>query len=100
MLEDNTPVYISSGRNTSAIPGSVIQPAGQRTYQVQTPTGITRRNRSFLRERPVELDEHSAVQAENTNQKEETEQTVVKRSPILTRSRTGTTINPPDKLNL
>ena len=100
MLEDNTPVCISSGRNTFAIPGNVIQPAGQRTYQVQTPTRITRRNRSFLQERPVELDEHSAVQAENTNQEEETEQTVVQRSPILTRERTGTTINPPDKLNL
>ena len=67
---------------------------------MQTPTGITRGNRSVLRERPVELDEHSAVQAENANQEEETEQTVVQRSPILTQSRIGTSINPPDKLNL
>ena len=38
VLDDQMPVYISGGRNTSAIPGNIIQSAGERTYQVQTPT--------------------------------------------------------------
>ena len=78
VLDDQVPVYISSGRNTSAIPGNIIQSAGERTYQVQTPTGISRRNRCHLHninrpddtERPANTDvSHSASQ----------------RSPILTR---------------
>ena len=103
VLDDNTPVYISSGSNTPTTPGSVVHTAGQRTYQVQTPTGITRRNRSFLQERPVGPDEQLPVESESSYSGEETERsqsTVVQRSPILTRSKTGTAINPPVKLNL
>jgi len=77
VLDDNTPVYISSGRNTSTTPGSVVQSTGQHSYQVQTPTGTSRCNRSHLRERPVE----SEIETSRTRD----------RSAILTRSKTGTT---------
>ena len=97
VLEGNTPVYISSGRNTATTQGSIIQTAGRHSYEVQTPSKISQRNRSFLQERPVELDEHWPVQEERSNQEEETEQP---RSPVLTQSKTGTVIKPPDKLNL
>ena len=52
ILVDQVPVYISSGRNTSAIPGNIIQSAGEQTYQVQTPTGISRCNRCHLHNSP------------------------------------------------
>jgi len=74
VLEGNTPVYISSGRNSATTQGSVIQTAGRHSYEVQTPSGISRCNHSFLQERPVELDEHLPVQEERSNQGEETEQ--------------------------
>ena len=81
LLKDNTPVYISSGRNTAATQSSVIHKAGCRLYQVQTPSGISQRNRSLLQQRPVKLDEHLPVQAEHSNQGEETEETEQPRSP-------------------
>jgi len=86
VLDDNTPVYISGGRSTSTTPGSVVQSTDQHSYQVQTPTGTSRHNRSHLRERPVEPEiETSRIRD---------------RSPILTRSKTGTMIRPPDRLTL
>ena len=91
VLDDQVPVYISSGRNISAIPGNTIQSAGERTYQVQTPTGISRRNRCHLHNRPDDTERPA-----NTDVSHSTSQ----RSPILTRSKTGTVIHPPNRLTL
>ena len=91
VLDNQVPVYISSGRNTSAIPGNIIQSAGERTYQVQTPTGISRRNRCHLHNRPDDTERPA-----NTDVSHSASQ----RSPILTRSKTGTVIHPPNRLTL
>ena len=89
VLDDQMPVYISSERNTSTVPGNVIQSAGERTYQVQTPFGTSRRNRCHLHSRPA-----------NTNADISDNQLTSQRSPILTRLRTGTIIRPPNRLTL
>ena len=56
-----------------------------RSYLVDTPTGTLRRNRGDLN-----------VMPHGHNTDELTSQTV--RSPILTRSKTGTQIRPPDRI--
>ena len=89
VLDDQMPVYISRGRNTSTVPGNVIQSAGERTYQVQTPFGTSRQNRCHLHSRPA-----------NTNADTSDNHLTSQRSPILTRSRTGTMIWPPNRLTL
>ena len=43
-LDGNDPVFVSSGRNSEAVPGKVIQQANKRSYVVETPTGVSRRN--------------------------------------------------------
>ena len=48
VLDDQVPVYIPSGRSTSFIPGNVIRGAGERSYEVHTPTVTIRCNRSHL----------------------------------------------------
>ena len=79
-IPDNTDVWITTNGNPVA--GRTVQMAEiPRSYVVQTPSGQTRRNRSQLNVNPStptteEASEHS-------------------RSPIMTRSRTGTSINPP-----
>ena len=89
VLDDQVPVYISSGRSTSAILGSVVWSTGERSYEVQTPTGLSRRNRSQLHERPVD-DETPTTNIRHS----------AHRSPILTRSKTGTVLRPPNRLTL
>ena len=54
VLDNQVPVYISSGRSTSAIPGSVVRSAGKWLYEVQAPTRISRHNRSHLYNRPID----------------------------------------------
>ena len=80
----DTDVWITTdGSSTS---GRVIAPAdAPRSYIVETPSGEVRRNRSQLNVAPGC---HS-----NTS-------TFRDRSPIRTRSRTGTNISPPDRLSL
>ena len=89
MPDNQVPVYISSGRSTSAIPGSVVQSEGEWSYEVQTLTGIFRRNRSHLHDRPADKTPTTNVS-----------HFVIPRSPILTRFKTGTIVCPPNRLTL
>ena len=89
VLDDEVPVYISGRRSTSAIPGNVVQSAGERSYQVQTPNGLSRRNRSHLHERPVDNERSTSISHSECP-----------RSPVLTRSKTGTIVRPPNRLTL
>jgi len=86
ILDEDIPVFIANGRDSNIIPGRIIERASDRLYLVDTPTGISRRNRSHLN---VRTDEQSDVQATQRNSV---------RSPVATRLRTGTAINPPNKL--
>ena len=75
-IPDNTDVWITTdGQNT---PGRTVRRAEEpRSYIVQTITGEVRRNRSQLNINPS---------------------TTTDSSPVMTRSRTGTAINPPNRL--
>ena len=85
-IPDNTDVWVTTGG--SPTPGRIITTTDTpRSYIVQTPSGEIRRNRSHLN-----ID-HSRVS--NTDTQSNTTQ---ERSPIQTRTRTGTTIAPPDRL--
>ena len=80
---DDTEVWITT--NGQPTTGRTIAPADTpRSYIVQTPSGDIRRNRSQLNIRPTST----------TN-----DPTTRDRSPIRTRTRTGTTISPPVRLS-
>ena len=89
VLDDEVPVYISGGRSISAIPDNVVQSAGERSHQVQTPNGLSRHNRSHLHERPIDNERSTSISHSECP-----------RSPILTRSKTGTIVRPPNRLTL
>ena len=82
-LPDNIEVWITThGRPVS---GTVLNPAPEpRSYIVQAPSGNIRRNHSHLNIVPGP--ETSTAQPDQS------------RDPIQTRSRTGATVNPPDRL--
>ena len=85
-IPDNTDVWITTDGNP--IPGTTVNPAeAPRSYIVRTPSGNMRRNRSQLNVNPSPT--HAPDTSAPTSQD---------RSPIMTRSRTGTIINPPDRL--
>ena len=83
-IPDNTNVWITTDGQNS--PGRTVRRAdAPRSYIVQTPSGELRRNRSQLNVNPSTATE---TQSTTTNS----------RSPVMTRSRTGTITNPPDRL--
>jgi len=86
---DDTPVFIRNGGSSNVVPGRIVTSTGPRSYTVETPTGLSRRNRSQLNYRPVDKVPQSVVP-----------QGIAERSPVMTRTRTGTVMRPPDKLNL
>ena len=88
-FSDDTPVFIRNGGSSNVVPGRIVNVAGPRSYNVETPTGLSRRNRSHLNYRPVD-DVPQSVEPQSS----------VVRSPVMTRTRTGTVMRPPDKLNL
>lgn len=81
----NTDVWVTSGSQAGER-GTVIDQQNARSYLVETPTGTTRRNRHHLNIVPTQGDingsQDTPRQASNT---------------IMTRSRTGTSIMPPDR---
>ena len=84
-IPDNTDVWITT--DDLNIPGRTVRLADTpRSYLVQTPTGELRRNRSQINVNPVP--ETQLTQPSNA----------IPRSPIVTRSRTGTAIIPPKRL--
>jgi len=50
---------------TGAVPGRVVQETRSRSYEVQTPTGVIRCNRSDLHARPE--DDHNEPPIESSN---------------------------------
>ena len=90
-LEDDTSVWIST--NGKKKPGEVIQPAEEpRSYWVGSQHGQMRRNRRDLSAVPE--GEGSQTEREQTKEVVPTTQ----RSPIQTRSRSGISIKPPERL--
>ena len=93
-IPDNTTVWITTGKQP--VPGKVLYPADTpRSYIVQTPSGNVRRNRSQLNVQPPSTPTSPTTPPG-------TRSTVVpqaSRSPIMTRSRSGTSIQPPKRLS-
>ncbi len=97
-IPEETEVWITT--EDPPIQGRVIGPAGPpRSYIVETPTGQMHRNREHLNVIP-----ESVLGQEHQNDSDETP--VVELPPqaqltpkIMTRSRTGTIIRPPDRLS-
>ena len=82
-IPDETNVWVTTDRHQTT--GRTVTTANTpRSYIVQTPHGEVRRSRSQLNVNPSTA-ENSPMEMGN-------------RSPIMTRSRTGTTISPPDRL--
>ena len=93
-IPDNTDVWITTGGHPVA-GRTVTMAETPRSYIVQTPTGEMRRNRSQLNIAPPTADTQTADDIPQTASHTEEEQA---RSPIMTRSRTGTHIAPPNRL--
>ena len=88
-IPDNTDVWITTDGSHS--PGRVTAPANApRSYLVETQHGQVRRNRTQLNIVP---DTHQA-------RSDHTSDPLTPRSPIMTRSRTGTHVAPPDHLHI
>ena len=93
-IPDNTDVWVTTGGHPIA--GRTVTFANTpRSYVVQTPTGEMRRNRRQLNIAPP-TNSHSTDNIPQTDARTNEEQT---RSPIMTRSRTGTPIAPPNRLS-
>ena len=89
-IPDETPVWITSeGRR---IEGRVVSPAkSPRSYLVETPSGVVRRNRVRLNVKPEIVEEPEPVM-----NKPSTDQPQPNR--IITRSQTGSSAKPPKRL--
>jgi len=99
----NQPVFVATREGSGIVPGRVVKETRNRSYEVQTPTGVVRRNRSDLHVRPEEHPIELSTELPTTQEEPETMSQArpeFVRSPVLTRSRTGTNIRPPDRLNL
>ena len=103
-LEDGTDVWVS--KDGDKIPGTVTAPTSTpRSYLVQIPAGQLRRNRSYLTSIPSledaaeasTEDQPSEPDEDQLSEPDETEpvRQVPPRNPIMTCTRTGTTIRPP-----
>ena len=94
-LSDDTPVWVRN-RN-SLLTGKVLtQASTPPSYLVETPSGILRRNRLHLGVVPDDqtTSDISGSEPENTHV-DSTPEVVPAPQPIMTRSRTGTSILPP-----
>ena len=92
-IPDDTDVWITTGRNPVA--GRTVNMADTPlSYIMQTPSGEIRRNRSQLNIDPSTetIDPSTETETAEDTQEQQTH------SPIMTRSRTGTSINPPKRL--
>ena len=83
-ISEDSSVWITSG--DQPVSGRVISPADTpRSYIVETPSGQVRRNRQHLNQMPESQDPQGQIELPT-------------RDPIMTRSRTGTTVTPPNRL--
>ena len=89
-IPDDQQVFVRTKDKITS--GTVIAPAtAPRSSMVSTPSGQTRRNRSHLKVQPTDLP--NEVSTTDTGKSAHQQ-----RSPIATRSRTGTSIAPPQRL--
>ena len=101
VLPAGTKVWVRSGRHQIA--GKVISSAGTpRSYFVSTPSGQIRRNRHHLNIRREDSASDISLELETSTPVVEGPTTMsvphaVTRSPIMTRSQTGTVVRPPDR---
>ena len=97
LIDEETQVFVTNGRDSNAMPGSIAHQATQRSYVVDTPSGTTRRNRCHINIRANEPNDATVVpRSSPTVSTDNAPQT--SRSPTATQLRTGTAINPPDRL--
>ena len=89
-IPNETDVWVTS--ESEPVSGKVVAPADRpRSYVVDTPSGQIKRNHSQL----------IVVPSENSESYKTTQQPEVETSPprrIMTRSKTGTAVNLPDRL--
>ena len=89
-IPEDTKVWVPSG--SDKVEGRVVSPAkSPRSYLVDTPTGVVRRNRLHLNVAPQKQDGSEAVPNEHATER-------LRPNRIATRSQTGTLVKPPEKL--
>ena len=93
-FECDDPVFVATRPGTNPLPGTIVQTNRDRSYEVQTPSGVVRRNRCHLHSRPEESSP-APVTVDRSGPS-----VVIARSPVATRTKTGTAIHPPNRLNL
>ena len=99
-IPNDSPVWVNTG--TTIIPGRVMKQHGTpRSYIIKTPSGLLRRNRRHLNPSPgLEL-RNSVTHDDNTDQAPTSGDSDIVEEPlprpIMTRSRTGTVIHPPER---
>ena len=92
-IPDETDVWIQT--ESGDIPGRVISAAAEpRSYVVETPLGRVRRNRSHLKVIPTPV----IKEEDEEHLDDEVPEGESRPNVIMTRSRTGTEIRPPDRL--
>ena len=91
-IPDNSDVWITSGEQPAT--GTVIRPAyTPRSYIVDTPSGQVRRNRQHLNIVPACHEPTDSTDSQTTDSTDSPT-----RDQIITRSRSGTAVRPPDRL--
>ena len=53
-FSDDEPVFVTKERGSASTPGRIVQTTRDRSYEVRTPSGVVRRNRSYIHSRPEE----------------------------------------------
>ena len=97
-IPNDTDVWVTTGGHP--IPGRTIaQSYTPRSYTVQTPTGEIRRNRIQLNTAPPSTNDPQTTNNQPQPQVAARTTGGQVRSPIMTRTRTGTTITPPNRLS-
>lgn len=96
-IPDNTDVWVKSEKKP--VSGRVVEPANApRSYVVATPSGLVERNRRHLNIVPQQESQNRIVPASETSTGSSTErESPPSPQPIMTRSRTGTTLQQPDR---
>ena len=87
-FEEDEPVFVATDRDPVPVPGRIVHTTRDRSYVVQTPSGVIRRNRSYIHSHPQEA----------TTSEPDPEPNSSCQSPVVTRSKSGIVIWPPDRL--
>ena len=96
-LPDNTKVWITSSDQPT--PGVIVRAANTpRSYIVNTPAGQVRRNRYHLNRKPVTEESSTDNRSVLENPSSTDDGPSEERDPIMTRTRSGTSIHPPNRL--